>query len=129
MLFSAYQSLAWWTWDFSKPCWFVYAVLSPQIQEHRKLDTNNVVLIKNQILRTVQWFSNKNKDIFKCLYTFLIKTYESLYRKTNTYVAVKVIKNVEKYRFVHEAFKSHACVRNDVCNQGSKMCLPVIKEK
>lgn len=24
----------------------------------------------------------------------------SLYRKTNTYVAVKVIKNVEKYRFV-----------------------------
>jgi len=35
----------------------------------------------------------------KLVDTFVMKIF-LFYRKTNTYVAVKVIKNVEKYRFV-----------------------------
>ena len=52
------------------------------------------------------------------MHTFLIKTFESLYRKTNTYVAVKVIKNVEKYRFVHVAFESHQYFSQEVLLEG-----------
>lgn len=87
----------------------LYAVLS-QSQVSRTLKTVDkrccfdlIPDSQNRPFKKNIAISNTNEYIFK-LWTeisgHICNENISLYRKTNTYVAVKVIKNVEKYRFV-----------------------------